>query len=804
MDNPTFQKHHFFLTAIFTSLLISGCGGGGGKEGAPTNTKIPTSYTIPATAGEGGIIEPGSQSVQSGASASFTLIPESNYILSEVTGCNGSLTDSVYTTGNISSQCSIVATFSLVESDADITAPTAEILYPWEISQTNDVAVRVKGIATDTSDIASIKVNGITATIQGEVASAGSENQRKNKFAAETATSSENNVITVNWEAIVEIASGDTTDLVVETADIHGNINSQADIAKVINSKTLESFVLDSKEQRLLSFASYKELISFDVQSRQFSTSTVNLDFENSLAVKAYNANDHALIGASFIDSQLVISSLDLTTNDLFRLKAQEIVLPGDADFLWSKLSDMAFDQQSNAAYFLFRYFGEGATPEAHKSVIFKYSLDENALNLIADGVTQSNKTLDSDFITYSEKGLLVFTDSGNNGISILKPDGSDITPLTTRSALADLGIVLSLVVDVSANSVYAIGSTGIVSANLDSGAITALTSGTLTNRFNNLGSAVLDVANNRLLISDPFLDQMLAVDISSGESGVFMRSSVGSGPAMNPRHLVLDEAKNIAYVGEDDGSITAIDLASGDRSEIAKIDHQYTAIMSSVIFEKDNGLLYIIYPDEVFKLDINSRQVDVLSDRSTGTGIQFNALTGAVLDKGNNRLVLTDSTQDKLIAVDLTTGNRSIVANTESETGNDVSLIGTVDIALDVTANIVFLLNQVQNSLFSLNLNSGERKLLTTTCEDNLGNNLFTNESVQTLFYHAATEQLFATGEGILVYDIKDKSCAADGIYIDSPLDIVVTSHNQILAATWLDLRQLDLESDLKAIISK
>ena len=71
-----------------------------------------TYITVSATAGTGGSISPGSVNVVSGSTTSFTVTPDSGYAISSVTGCGGSLSDNIYTTGTITSACTVAATFS--------------------------------------------------------------------------------------------------------------------------------------------------------------------------------------------------------------------------------------------------------------------------------------------------------------------------------------------------------------------------------------------------------------------------------------------------------------------------------------------------------------------------------------------------------------------------------------------------------------------------------------------------------------------------------------------------------------------
>lgn len=74
-------------------------------------TISPTSFTVTATAGSNGTISPETQTVQQNAFTTFTVIPNSSYSAS-VTGCGGKLVGTTYTTGPITANCSVSATFS--------------------------------------------------------------------------------------------------------------------------------------------------------------------------------------------------------------------------------------------------------------------------------------------------------------------------------------------------------------------------------------------------------------------------------------------------------------------------------------------------------------------------------------------------------------------------------------------------------------------------------------------------------------------------------------------------------------------
>ena len=69
-------------------------------------------YLVSATAGSGGTISPSSQTVDQGANTSFIVTPSNGYQIASVTGCGGSLSGTTYTTGPITANCTVSASFS--------------------------------------------------------------------------------------------------------------------------------------------------------------------------------------------------------------------------------------------------------------------------------------------------------------------------------------------------------------------------------------------------------------------------------------------------------------------------------------------------------------------------------------------------------------------------------------------------------------------------------------------------------------------------------------------------------------------
>ena len=99
----------FTLLVIFSVGFTYNAVYGSSGSGGITVTVV---YTVSTSAGTGGSISPTSRtSVSSGSTTTFTISPNSGYSISSVSGCSGSLSGTTYTTGAITANCTVTASF---------------------------------------------------------------------------------------------------------------------------------------------------------------------------------------------------------------------------------------------------------------------------------------------------------------------------------------------------------------------------------------------------------------------------------------------------------------------------------------------------------------------------------------------------------------------------------------------------------------------------------------------------------------------------------------------------------------------
>ena len=103
----------------------------------------PSSYIVTPSSISGGSINPSTpQSINGGQTTIFTLTTDIYYSIDSVTGtCNGSLNANIYTTNAIISDCTVMANFTLVDTDSDGLPDQWETQYGLNPSDPSDAAL---------------------------------------------------------------------------------------------------------------------------------------------------------------------------------------------------------------------------------------------------------------------------------------------------------------------------------------------------------------------------------------------------------------------------------------------------------------------------------------------------------------------------------------------------------------------------------------------------------------------------------------------------------------------------------------
>lgn len=127
--SPATQQVEAGKTADFTInaatgyrvVSVTGCGGtlnGGTYRTGAVNASCGVTasftintYTVSVNSASGGQVTPTSIDVEHGQTTRFNVVPDDGYMLSSITGCNGTLVGNIYTTGAIAQACAVTPIF---------------------------------------------------------------------------------------------------------------------------------------------------------------------------------------------------------------------------------------------------------------------------------------------------------------------------------------------------------------------------------------------------------------------------------------------------------------------------------------------------------------------------------------------------------------------------------------------------------------------------------------------------------------------------------------------------------------------
>lgn len=80
--------------------------------GLEANCSALRGYTVTATAGANGSVDPASQGVAAGGTAIVTATPSTDYSVASMSGCGGTRSGNTFTTGPVNANCTVTATFT--------------------------------------------------------------------------------------------------------------------------------------------------------------------------------------------------------------------------------------------------------------------------------------------------------------------------------------------------------------------------------------------------------------------------------------------------------------------------------------------------------------------------------------------------------------------------------------------------------------------------------------------------------------------------------------------------------------------
>lgn len=194
----------------------------------------------------------------------------------------------------------------------------------------------------------------------------------------------------------------------------------------------------------------------------------------------------------------------------------------------------------------------------------------------------------------------------------------------------------------------------------------------------------------------------------------------------LDPSAVVIDEQSGRALLLDPFRErLVSLDLTTGDRALISGDTRgSGPALVSPVDIAIDsaNGRAIIVDSPEIFgstqgalvAIDLDTGDRTIISDNTIGAGPFFSVPRGVAVDAPNHRALVVDREGEELMAIDLDTGDRTIISN--AATGSGRALGDARGIALDQARARVLVVGDTGGgaALISVDLATGDRTSIT------------------------------------------------------------------------------------------
>lgn len=626
-------------------------------------------------------------------------------------GSFGAISTMTLTIGGVSAEFMVTAL-------SDSTAPKASVDFPLPVSSTTSQTITVRGTAIDEEggDIASVLVEGVSATSADGFAT---------------------------WQAEVPVPLGRTT-LHVATEDGAGNIDTDAARFQLTSGTVAGAFAspkaieFDPENNRALVIdAGLDALIAVDLTTRvRTIISAENVGsgerFRQPESLVFDAANNRVLV----IDKGAggVLLSVNLASGDRTVLSSSTV---GGGDVSFNFPSAVALDTDRNRVLVL-----NNQWENASQWVVYAVDLDtgfrtrldtggvlfKNPEDIAVDALNSRALVVDSgrrsviaiDFATGERTNLSGFAQGGSliaGGDNIfdspvsISMDAANNRALVLDATIDDLGALFA--VDLTS------GFRDVLSGPREGGGFT----GSSNVEFKTPVSVVLNSNNSRALILDDDTDLLfnVATDgsgtrrlIDNPGTNALIQNATGMGINAEQRAVYLADATR--------GALIAVNLRTGAKTlvSIGTLESQGPAFnvpVDVVIDDENNRALVADAGTGILAVDLDSGLRTILAGGGNGSGVTLQQPTAIALDAVNGRALVGTSSLDPLIAfMDLPTLQRTTL--TGSGVGSGVEFSGARDIILDAENHRALVVDR-NSVIIAVDLTTGER---TTLSGDGVG----------------------------------------------------------------------------------
>ena len=589
--------------------------------------------------------------------------------------------------------------------------------------------VTISGINTATTVI----ITGGEYSINGGAftASAGSISNGQSIVVRVTASASHSTTVTAQLTLGDVAATFSVTTKADTTPDaftFEPAINAELDTAYTSNSITVSG--IDAAVPISISGGEYS------INGGEFTSATGTVSVNNTVQLKGVSENNNkasvdVVVTIGGVSATYIITTLPDTIPPVAEFKFPTPYTMSEANSV--KVRGTATDNNTITSVKVVVRSYDLATPDS------TISSDEFEVTPIADtdGVKDfSSWTADITLTANAENEIKVIaTDEHDNAIALEEANKVVIRQANVRSAfpveVGQFEVARSSVLDSERNRVLVADRRKVMAVDIATGKQSVFVEYEST--CGSLFALTIDHQNARLYgLCDGRI--LMAFDLRNGSfiedytpfGTVAFAMSVDRENGRN--RLVLVE-KIYAFTSSG-GRVFGFSLDSKEFSLISAANEQPLikdaygiAVDGDNYWVTSGGQLADAIQHKVIKVNAITGKHEVFSDNTVGSGEPFSALlpdgyntaalTGLVKDKKYNRLIVMENIANKLLAIDLTTGERSLFSNV-TYTGVSSTVVNSINMDFDEQNEFLLITDGMREALIIVDRETGEKVILT------------------------------------------------------------------------------------------
>ncbi|MBQ61789.1 MAG: hypothetical protein CMQ19_06910 [Gammaproteobacteria bacterium] len=228
-----------------------------------------------------------------------------------------------------------------------------------------------------------------------------------------------------------------------------------------------------------------------------------------------------------------------------------------------------------------------------------------------------------------------------------------------------------------------------------------------------------IDPVQLHLLVADHGLDAIISIDSQTGDRSIISDENTGSGSSLfDPVRMTYGSTNKyiyLVYTQFDLSGVMRVDPTTGERTVIADGSTgtgQFIFTPLDIEFDTNSKGLIVLDAHTRRLLEINpvSLQRTILSDDSHGLGDPLVRPLAFEFDHLNNLIYVLDIFQNAIIIIDKSTGDRSPMPPHQGESPR---LFEAIDMAMDRDRNQLLLTMSNPPRLVALSLSDGKLKMV-------------------------------------------------------------------------------------------